>query len=197
MILLGEFRSAILWFSVAILGGGILYDFLSRLLNEPVGSLAESIYTVLTITFLQPPNRSFPTHIVLQLFHFLMPIIGIIMLAQGLADFGSLLFNRRSRNKEWEMAVASTLKNHIILVGLGHLGYRVALKLHEMGEQIAAIEFNADADTLSVVRGLGIPVIHEDATRPSSLEAANVKSARTIIMASQNVVALGVRVANW
>ena len=185
-LLLGEFRSALLWFSVAILGGGILYDFLARLLNEPVNSLAESIYTVLTITFLQPPNRDFPTHVVLQLFHFLMPIIGIIMLAQGLADFGSLLFNRRSRNKEWEMAVASTLKNHIILVGLGHLGYRVALKLHEMGEQIAAIEFNADADTLSVVRGLGIPVIHEDATRPSSLEAANVKSARTIIMASQN-----------
>ena len=115
-----------------------------------------------------------------------MPIIGIIMLAQGLADFGSLLFNRRARTKEWEMAVASTLNKHVILVGLGHLGYRVALKLHEMGEQIAAIEFNADTDTLSVVRNLGIPVIHEDATRPSSLEAANIKDARTIIMASQN-----------
>ena len=108
------------------------------------------------------------------------------MLAQGLADFGSLLFNRRSRTKEWEMAVASTLNNHVILVGLGHLGYRVALKLHEMGEQIAAIEFNADTDTLSVVRNLGIPVIHEDATRPSTLEAANIKDARTIILASQN-----------
>jgi len=78
-----------------------------------------------------------------------MPIIGIVMLAQGLADFGSLLFNRRSRSKEWEMAVASTLKNHIILVGLGHLGYRVAIKLHEMDEQIAVIEFNAETDTVS------------------------------------------------
>src|SRR6266542_3466442 len=141
-ILLGEFRSPLLWFSIAIIGGGMLYDFLSRMLNEPVGSLVESIYTVLTITFLQPPNRAFPSHIVLQSFHFFMPIVGIVMLAQGLADFGSLLFNRRSRSKEWEMAVASTLNNHVILVGLGHLGYRVALKLHEMGEQIAAIEFN-------------------------------------------------------
>jgi Trk K+ transport system NAD-binding subunit len=115
-----------------------------------------------------------------------MPVVGIVMLAQGLADFGSLLFNRRARSKEWEMAVASTLNNHVILVGLGHLGYRVALKLHEMGEQISAIEFNADTDTLSVVRDLGIPVIHEDATRPSTLEAANIKDARTIILASQN-----------
>ena len=185
-ILLAEFRSAILWFSVAILGGGILFYYLSYVLGEPVNSLVEAIYIVLTITFLQPPNRDFPNHIVLQLFHFFMPIIGIIMLAQGLADFGSLLFNRRSRTKEWEMAVASTFNKHVILVGLGHLGYRVALKLHEMGEQIAAIEFNADTDTLSVVRDLGIPVIHEDATRPSSLEAANIKDARTIILASQN-----------
>ena len=185
-ILFGEFRSAILWFSIAIIGGGVLFYFLSEMLGEPVNSLAESIYIVLTITFLQPPNRDFPHHIVLQLFHFFMPLVGIVMLAQGLADFGSLLFNRRARTKEWEMAVASTLNKHVILVGLGHLGYRVALKLHEMGEQIAAIEFNADTDTLSAVRDLGIPVIHEDATRPLSLEAANIKDARTIILASQN-----------
>jgi voltage-gated potassium channel len=186
VILLGEFRSALFWFSFAILGGGLIYFYLSNLLYEPISSLAEAIYIVLTITFLQPPNRDFPHHLVLQLFHFFMPIIGIILLAQGLADFGSLLFNRRSRSKEWEMAVASTLNNHVILVGLGHLGYRVAVKLHEMGEQIAVIEINADSDTLSAARNLGIPVIQDDATRPASLEAANIKNARTIIMASQN-----------
>jgi voltage-gated potassium channel len=185
-ILLREFRTPVLWFAFAIIGGGILYDFFARLFNEPVNSLVESIYTVLTLTFLQPPNRDFPRHIVLQLFHFLMPIIGIVVLAQGLADFGSLLFNRRSRSKEWEMAVASTFNKHIILVGLGHLGYRIALKLHEMGEQIVVLEFNADTDTISVARNLGIPVIQDDATRPIALEGANVKDARTIILASQN-----------
>ncbi len=185
-ILLREFRAPLVWFSVAIIGGGILYNALSTLLNEPVSSLAESIYIVLTSTFLQPPNRDFPNHIVLQLFHFLMPLVGIIMLAQGLADFGSLFFNRKTRNKEWEMAVASTLNDHIILVGLGHLGYRVALKLHEMGENIAIIEFNGESDTITTARELGIPVIHDDATRPAALEAANIIKARTIIMASQN-----------
>jgi voltage-gated potassium channel len=185
-ILFREFRTPLIWFSVAIVGGGILFNFISRLVHEPVKSLAESIYIVLTLTFLQPPNRDFPTNILLQLFHFLMPVIGIVVLAQGLADFGSLLFNRRTRSKEWEMAVASTMNKHVILVGLGHLGYRVALKLHEMGEPITVIEFNANADTLSEARRLGIPVIHDDATRPSTLESANIKSARTIILASQN-----------
>lgn len=185
-ILLREFRSVIFWFSLAILGGGVAFYFLANLVHEPVDSLLEAIYIVLTITFLQPPNREFPHHFILQAFHFIMPVIGVVMLAQGLADFGSLLFNRRARSKEWEMAVASTLKNHVILVGLGHLGYRVALKLHEMGELVTAIEYNANADTLNAIRELGIPVIHDDATRPTSLESANVKAARTIIMASQN-----------
>jgi voltage-gated potassium channel len=185
-ILLREFRTPLLWFSIAIVGGGLLFYFLSSLFNEPVDSLAEAIYIVLTITFLQPPNRNFPHNLILQLFHFIMPLIGVVMLAQGLADFGSLLFNRRARSKEWEMAIASTLNNHVILVGLGHLGYRVAVKLHEAGEQISIIEFNANTDTLSAVRDLGIPVIHDDATRPAALEAANIKDARTIILASQN-----------
>jgi voltage-gated potassium channel len=186
IILLREFRSPLFWFSFTVLGGGILYDFIAKVVNEPIDSIAESIYIVLISAFLQPANRDFPDHIFLQLFHFLMPIAGIIALAQGLADFGSLLFNRKSRNKEWEMAVASTLNEHIILIGLGHLGYRVAMKLHEMGENLAVIEFNNNADPITAVRSWGIPVIHDDATRPAALEAANVSKARTIIMASQN-----------
>ena len=186
MILLGEFRGPLFWFTFAILGGGALYYFLSNALNEPVDSATEAIYIILTTTFLQPPNREFPHHLVLQLFHFIMPIVGLIVLAQGLTDFASLLFNRRARSKEWEMAVASTMNQHIVLVGLGHLGYRVAMRLHEMGENVVAIEFNANADTVTAARELNIPVIHDDATRPAALEGANVKDARSIILASQN-----------
>jgi Trk K+ transport system NAD-binding subunit len=185
-ILLREFRAPLFWFSFAVIGGGFIYDFISKVVNEPVSSLAESIYIVLVAAFLQPPTTEFPNHIALQAFHFLMPIVGVISLAQGLADFGSLLFNRKSRNKEWEMAIASTMKNHIILIGLGHLGYRVALKLHEMGENIAAIELDPNGAAVNTVRSWGIPVIHDDATRPATLDAVNIKTARAIIMASQN-----------
>ncbi|MFN3491395.1 MAG: potassium channel family protein [Anaerolineales bacterium] len=185
-ILLREFRAPVFWFSFAVIGGGMLYHYIANLVREPVGSLAESIYIVLIAAFLQPPNRDFQLHIALQLFHFFMPIVGIIAFAQGLADFGSLLFNRKSRNKEWEMAVASTFKNHIILVGFGHLGYRVALTLHDMGKQIAVIEQNPKVDTLNEAAKLGIPVITDDATRIAALEGANIQKAKTLILASQN-----------
>ncbi len=185
-ILLGEFRAPLLWFSFAVLGGGLLYDWLSRLYGEPLDSLAEAIYTVLTIAFFQPPNREFPHHFALQLFYFVMPVIGLAILAQGLADFGRLFFNRRARSKEWEMAVASTLNKHIVLVGLGHLGYRVASKLHEAGEPLAVIEADPTSDTANAARRMGIPVIQDDATRAAALEGANVRNARVIILASQN-----------
>lgn len=185
-ILLREFRTPLLWFTVAIIGGGFLYHVIADVTREPVGSLTESIYIVLIAAFLQPPNRDFPHHIALQLFHFFMPVVGVVLLAQGLADFGSLLFNRRARAKEWEMAVASTLKDHVVLVGLGHLGYRVMCTLHEMGKQIVAIEQNPKVDTLNGARKLRIPVINDDASRPTTLEGANIKKARTIILASQN-----------
>jgi Trk K+ transport system NAD-binding subunit len=89
-----------------------------------------------------------------------------------------------STQQGMEMAVASTLNKHDMVASA--IGYRVATKLHEMGEQVAVIELNTNADTVTAARNLGIPVIHDDATRPAALEAANIKHARTIILASQN-----------
>ena len=63
------------------------------------------------------------------------------------------------------MAVASTMSNHIILIGLGHLGYRIVQKLNEMGENIVVIELNPSVDTFSSIQAMNIPVIQDDATR--------------------------------
>jgi len=184
LILLNEFRTPLFIFSTIIVGGGYYYRWLSAQLGEPVQSAGEAIYIVLSAAFLQVVG-DFPTHPYLQAFHFIMPLVGVIILAQGLADFGSLLFNRRSRSKEWEMAVASTLENHIVLVGLGHLGYRIVEKLNEMGKDVAVIELNPAVDAFKAVQEMGVPVIQEDAARSAALEAANIKDAHTIILASQ------------
>lgn len=185
LILLKEFRAPLLIFTVTVIGGGLLYWSIANWVGEPVRSQSEAIFIILTAAFLQPTG-DFPKHLGLQLFHFIMPLVGIIILAQGLADFGSLLFNRRARNKEWEMAVASTMNNHIVLVGLGHLGYRVAQKLYEMGKNVVIIELNAAQHTVIAAREMGIPIIEEDARNGTALESANIKSAHTIILASQN-----------
>ncbi len=185
IILLKEFQSPLILFTIAVLGGGFVYAAISDWVGEPVETFGEAAFTVLSAAFLQSIG-DFPQHYVLQLFHFFMPIVGVLILAQGLADFGSLLFNRKSRSKEWEVAVASTMNKHIILIGLGHLGYRIVQKLNEMGENLVVIELNPSVDTFSAIQAMNIPVIQDDATRPAALESANIKEARTIILASQN-----------
>jgi Trk K+ transport system NAD-binding subunit len=185
IILLKEFQTPLLLFTVAVIGGGFAYAAIANLVGEPVQSVTEAIYIVLTAAFLQVVG-DFPKSFGLQIFHFAMPVVGLIILAQGLADFGSLLFNRRARNKEWEMAVASTMHRHIVLVGLGHLGYRVAQRLSELGENVVVLELNPKTHTAAAAREMGVPVIQTDARYPGALEGANIQEARTIILASQD-----------
>jgi len=185
LILMNEFRTPLLFFTAIVIGGGLYYRVLANQLGDPIQSVGEAIYIILSATFLQVVGN-FPQHPFLQAFHFLMPLVGLIVLAQGLADFSSLLFNRRARSKEWEMAVASTLNNHIVLIGLGHLGYRIVHKLHEIGKQVVVIELNPSVDSFKAVQKMGVPVVQEDGTRAVALEAANILHARTVVLASQN-----------
>lgn len=185
LLLVREFRQPLLVFSLTILLTGWVYFELAQKLHEPVESMAEAIYLMLTLTFLQP-SQDFPNYLILQVFYFLMPVLGVLTLAQGLADFGVLLFNRRARSKEWEMAVASTFSGHHILVGLGHLGYRVTDQLHDLGEEVVVIELNPAADMAGAIQKMGIPIIHDDATREHVLDGANIKKAKSIVLCIQN-----------
>lgn len=184
-LLLREFGMPLLVFFLIVFGSGTAYHFIGIAVGEPVDTLTESIYSVLTMAFLQSSGE-FPHNPLLQIFYFVMPVVGIGALAQGLTDFGILLFNRRARSREWEIAVASTLNNHHVLVGLGHLGFRVVQQLHEMGEQVAVIELDPKADLTAAVQKMGIPVISGDASRETTLSDANVKDASSIIMCVQN-----------
>jgi voltage-gated potassium channel len=184
-LLLREFRDPLLLFVLAIVGLGLLYYTLAVYYGEPLSNPIEGIYLVMTATFLQPLGE-FPHAFVLQLFHFIMPLIGVVTLAHGLADFGTLFFNRRTRGKEWAMAVASTYTNHIILVGLGHLGFRVASQLHEMEQDVVAIELSPTAELVAYTRRLDIPVLPGDGTKEELLEAAGIRQARAIILCTQN-----------
>jgi Trk K+ transport system NAD-binding subunit len=185
ILLLREFGSPLIFFFLVILGGGAAYHFIGMAVGEPVDTAVESIYSILTMAFLQP-NGDFPHSPFLQIFYFVMPVIGIGALAQGLTDFGILLFNRRARSREWEIAVASTLNKHHILIGLGHLGFRVVQQLHEMGEAVAVIEMNPKDDLVVAVQKMGIPVISGDASRGITLTDAGVQRAKSIIVCVQD-----------
>ncbi|MCL5999187.1 MAG: TrkA family potassium uptake protein [Chloroflexi bacterium] len=185
VLLVRQFRMPLLAFVLVMLGAGTLYSRLAEQAGESPDGIVHAVYLVLALSFFQP-SGDFPHAWYLQAFYFVMPVIGISILAQGLADFGVSLFNRHARSKEWEMAVASTFSNHVILIGLGHLGFRVVRKLYDVHQEVVVIELKPDADLVASVRAMGIPVLQEDGTRETALEAAGVRRAHAIMLCTQN-----------
>ncbi len=185
LLLVREFGWPLFLFTLAMIGGGFLYFSLAANSNFPVANRAEAVYLILSLTFLQAYG-DFPDVWYLEIFYFLMPIIGLSILAQGLTDFGFLLFNRHARSKEWEMAVASTFNQHIVLIGLGHLGFRVARQLVEMDQDVAAVELNPKEDLISSAQSMGIPVIGDDARNDKALVGAGIAKAKAIVLCTQN-----------
>ncbi len=185
LLLLREFAGPLLLFALVIVGGGLLYASLSQQAGRPLSSNSEGVYTVLALTFLQPLGE-FPDVWYLQAFYFFMPILGIGILATGLADFGRMFFNRRARSKEWEMAVASTFNDHVVLIGLGHLGFRVTRELRELHLDVVVIELNPAAELIDQAHRLNVPVIHDDGKRVEILRAAGTERARAIAICTQD-----------
>ncbi|MBP6015566.1 MAG: NAD-binding protein [Candidatus Promineofilum sp.] len=185
LLLLRQFAGPLLLFALVIVGGGLLYYGLALRAGEPVDTPAEAVYLALGLAFFQS-SGDFPHVWYLQLFYFAMPVLGLGILAAGLADFGSLFFNRRARRKEWEMAVASTLNRHLVLIGLGHLGFRVMQMLVETGQEVVVIEQAPKVNLVEGARQLGVPVIEDDGRRLEALEGAGTARARGILLCTQN-----------
>ncbi len=86
------------------------------------------------------------------------------------------------------MAVASTFSGHVVLVGLGHLGFRVMQELVERGQDVVVIEQNPKPNLADEARRLNVPVIQDDGQRQETLIGAAVARARAIVLCTQNDV---------
>ncbi len=188
-VLLRAFRRPLLLIFGTIIFFGLLYWQLSLLAHVPdPPSPAEAIFIVLAMIFLQA-NVPFPDPWYLQTFFFIMPIIGIAMLSAGAANLGVKLFNRTARGQEWEVALATMFSDHVIVCGVGKLGYRVTKQLLEFGQQVVAIEQDASKLFIGLVRELDVPVIIGNARLRDTLNKAGVERASAIVCCTQDDLA--------
>ena len=73
---------------------------------------------------------------------------------------------------------------HVIVVGGGDVGTRVAGGLHDLGFDVVMVDQNAEARGVAFARNLGMPVVIGDA--PSVLGRAGVDSAIALVCATSN-----------
>jgi Trk K+ transport system NAD-binding subunit len=177
-----EFRVPIVIFLIAVFGGGWLYGLLRDEAGYPHKPYFDRPYEMAALMLFNAPD-DLPEEPELIIFWYLMPLIGAFIAARGVFDFVNLFF---SPNHTWEEAVASTYSNHVIVLGIGHLGTRVIRELRAMGVEVVAIDFRIDAEKQTELKALGAPLVDGDGRLALTMEKAGIRSASALIVCTSN-----------
>lgn len=122
----------------------------------------------------------------LKLYGVALMVLGAAMLAILYALIIDVIVGARlSRNA----GVPRGMRDHIVVCGLGNIGYRVVEQVARMGLPVTAVELDGASLFLAPVRRLGIPVMVADARLPETLQALNLAEARCLLVATNDDVA--------
>jgi Trk K+ transport system NAD-binding subunit len=121
----------------------------------------------------------------LRLFSILLMFAGVTTVAILVAFVADVLLSRRFAQTTSRHKVRH-LRNHVVVVGLGSFGIRVASDLKTAGYDVAVIERDDNNRFLSSAAELDIPVIFGDATLRQTLEAARIDRARAVAVLTQD-----------
>jgi voltage-gated potassium channel len=189
VLLVREFGTTLVGFVLLITAGGFVLSHHYTVPGRPAPlSYIEGMWAAFTLLFFQPAYP-FPTVWYLQLLFFSVPVIGLALLAEGVVRFFSMVINHETRLEDWHMCLASTYSDHIVLCGLGRIGFRVLEQLKRTQEEVVVIEKDGENPFVKDARALGVPVVVADPTREAVLESVSVKKARTIIIATDDDLA--------
>ena len=93
-------------------------------------------------------SLDFPDEWYLQPLFFLFPIVGLGAVADSVIRLAFLMFTRKQNQPEWNRMLASLCRNHVVVVGVGRVGYQVIKELLELRETVVAIEKASEAELL-------------------------------------------------
>ncbi len=138
-------------------------------------SVVEATYAVFGMLFFEHVF-DLPDDGLSRALFFLVPVFGLFTLGQLFVRLGSTALNR----ERWEMAKASTYTDHVIVCGLGRVGFRVTQWLLDLGEEVVVIDLEDEDSMYDQVRAWGVPIVEADARRPEVLKQAGVMAASAI-----------------
>jgi hypothetical protein len=133
---------------------------------------------------LMPPERWY-----LALLCGAYPLLGFGLVGEGIVRIGMLILSKERGEKEWMTVTASTYRDHIVLCGLGHLGFRILNQLLSTKQAVVALEKDGNARFLGDAKATGVPVLVRDMQEDQALLDAGVQYARAIIIATNDDMA--------
>jgi hypothetical protein len=187
--LVHEFRWTLALLAGAVLLGGALYaatpmQQLGGRPPDPLTALFGAWMALFAQPVLLPPETWY-----LELLCGIYPLLGFGLVGEGVVRIGLLILSKERGEKEWMMVTASTCRDHIVLCGLGHLGYRILGQLLAADEAVVALEKDERARFLADAKATGTPVLVRDMKEDQALIDAGVPHARAIVIATNDDMA--------
>ncbi|MFE4309507.1 NAD-binding protein [Streptomyces sp. NPDC056891] len=114
-----------------------------------------------------------------QVLQILAGLLGLVLLPLLIA--GSLEALGAYRSAAALRRPPRGLAGHVVLLGLGRIGTRVLVQLHELGVPVVCVEDDPEARGVALARTLRVPVVLGDVTQEGVLEAAKIQRARALL----------------
>lgn len=114
-------------------------------------------------------------------------VISMIMtpfVLKNISTIANLFDNEALEDEKYANIESIKLKNHIVIIGYGRLGYRISNLVQQQGLNFVAIE--GDIKTVKDARKKGLPVIFGNAAQKDILESVNIKDASAVIISLGN-----------
>ncbi len=149
------------------------------------------IQSVLAVIRILQLDHDIPAPPPLDIFFVLVPLVGLplfLLLGVNVIDVIRVFFVRADRGQAWQIALASTLDDHILICGLGRVGYRLADQLIAFQMPVVGIN-DVPSSLVDDLIDKGMPVIMGDARSEDVLKQAGLERARTVVICTDQDLA--------
>jgi len=114
-------------------------------------------------------------------------VISMIMtpfILKNISSIADLLNKRKEANGGYPQLDKEKLTNHIVLIGFGRLGRRIAEQIRKNGDEFIAIEY--DIKNVQDAQKEGLPVVYGNAAKKDILKSVNIEKASSVIISLGN-----------
>ena len=122
------------------------------------------------------------------LLSFILPLGTVIILGAGVMKIFSIYLQKREHREEWDIMVAKTYTDHIVVCGVGELGKALVKRLHadHPETRIVLVDLRPGLLAEAGLSGGDVVCIQADMTSLKTLKTANCHKARLVLLASGN-----------
>ena len=142
------------------------------------------VQAVLSVIQMMQLGYEIPAPEQLDPFIVFVPLLGLplfFLFGLNILNVLRIFFVRAERGQVWQATLASIVKDHIVICGLGRVGYRVANQIAEFQVPVVGVN-DVRSSLVDALLESNLPVLVGDVREVGVLRQAGVERARTVVV---------------